>query len=392
MNLAIDENKMGKASIIVPIYNMEKYLARCIQSILGQTYANYEVILVDDGSSDNSLSICESYAQKDSRIKVIHQENLGQSMARNTGLTNVTGDYIVFVDPDDYVDKNLLRDALSVLENEQADMVAFSYQLMKGRKRGGIVHRSYCTDTEYIKETCLYRIGWEMWNKVYRRAVWNQVYFDPEVRSTTDLYIIPEVMRNVKKAVSIPGVYYFWEREAHGSLVQTRKSNSYYWEYMDWSRYPKFITVKEQYQRLLGAYRHIGALRALCKNVKDRRLDDRQKLELENYVGFNGEMTPEKMTCLLFLAYLVKEEQLHILFEDDPHRYSVGMVKSALKLYAVNSLCDCMNDEDKKWMMQIIRDNVSIPSIYKYLRWGILHHQMWMVHMVGRLMVKKFSH
>ena len=92
-----------KISVIVPIYNVEDYLHRCVDSIINQTYTNLEIILVDDGSPDNCLKICDEYAKKDSRIKVVHKKNGGLSDARNAGLEIATGEYIGFVDSDDYI-------------------------------------------------------------------------------------------------------------------------------------------------------------------------------------------------------------------------------------------------------------------------------------------------
>ena len=99
-------------SVIVPVYNAEKYLADCVQSIISQTYRNLEIILVDDGSKDSSGSICDSFAEKDSRIKVIHQENAGVSAARNHGLDECHGEYVSFVDSDDYYSTNLFESAV----------------------------------------------------------------------------------------------------------------------------------------------------------------------------------------------------------------------------------------------------------------------------------------
>ena len=95
---------MNKISIIIPVYQVEKYIKRCLDSILSQTYSNLEIILIDDGSRDMSGKICDEYAIKDSRIKVIHQDNAGVSVARNKGLDICTGDYVTFVDSDDFLE------------------------------------------------------------------------------------------------------------------------------------------------------------------------------------------------------------------------------------------------------------------------------------------------
>ena len=96
-------------SVIVPVYNVEKYLNKCIDSIINQTYKNLEIILVDDGSQDSSGKICDEYTKKDNRIKVIHKENGGVSSARNIGLNNATGEWIAFIDADDWVDEEYLQ-------------------------------------------------------------------------------------------------------------------------------------------------------------------------------------------------------------------------------------------------------------------------------------------
>lgn len=122
----MEGNKL--VSVIVPIYKVEKYLEKCINSIISQTYTNLEIILVDDGSPDNCGKICESFKNKDSRIKVIHKENQGLGMARNSGLEIATGDYVVFVDSDDWIDNNMIELMLLRSINENADIVVCGYK------------------------------------------------------------------------------------------------------------------------------------------------------------------------------------------------------------------------------------------------------------------------
>ena len=116
-----------KVTIVLPIYNVEKYLNRCIKSILNQTYSNLEVILVDDGSPDGCPRLCDEWSKKDKRIKVVHKKNAGLGMARNTGIDTATGDFICFFDSDDFIDSHTIQEAIEVVEKTKAEIVSFGY-------------------------------------------------------------------------------------------------------------------------------------------------------------------------------------------------------------------------------------------------------------------------
>lgn len=119
-------NKEAKISIIIPVYNVEKYLKRCLESVVNQTYKNLEIILVNDGSTDSSLEICNDYADKDPRVLVINQDNKGLSGARNSGLEIAKGDYIGFVDSDDWIETNMFSTMIKVLKDKKVDVVECS--------------------------------------------------------------------------------------------------------------------------------------------------------------------------------------------------------------------------------------------------------------------------
>ena len=125
-NGCIDYNK-GKVSVIVPVYNVGKYLEECLNSIINQTYKNIEMVIVNDGSTDNSLDIIEKFKNKDNRIKLINQINKGVSVARNIGLLNSTGNYIFFVDPDDYIEIDCINKLVEKINIDRSEMVIFNY-------------------------------------------------------------------------------------------------------------------------------------------------------------------------------------------------------------------------------------------------------------------------
>lgn len=170
-------------SIIVPVYNVEQYLPKCIESILGQDYEDFEVILVDDGSEDGSGKLCDEYMERDARVHVIHQKNLGLSGARNTGLDAAMGDWIVFVDGDDWIEPRMLRTLTAGIDDNPADLYRFN--MRKVDEKGNEVERLlYCVENENVVftteqerfEFCFqifmqYKMGWEVCGGVYQRGL-----------------------------------------------------------------------------------------------------------------------------------------------------------------------------------------------------------------------------
>lgn len=175
-----------KISIIVPIYNVEKYLHRCIESIVNQTYNDIEIILVDDGSTDGSLKICKEYADKDSRIKIIHQTNRGLVSARKAGIRIAQGQYIGFVDGDDYVEANMYEVLLGLIENQKVDFVHSGYYKNESQvNRGGEAKRISCASPKQkesvLKELVLDQTNRDsvtpsIWSKLFKKEVIYSAY------------------------------------------------------------------------------------------------------------------------------------------------------------------------------------------------------------------------
>lgn len=169
-------------SIIIPVYNVEKYLRRCIDSILSQTYTDFEAILVDDGSTDESGKICDEYALKDSRIKVIHKKNGGVSAARNSGLDVAVGEYVAFCDSDDYLSADYLEVIFNSLKENNADCVVCNYTkvLENGEVVGGSNHASSVNKISTKSDAWEYIIknifgtqkhGWEACTRIFKNEI-----------------------------------------------------------------------------------------------------------------------------------------------------------------------------------------------------------------------------
>lgn len=139
-------------SVVIPVYNVEKYLDRCIESVINQTYQNLEIILVDDGSPDRCPQMCDMWAEKDSRIKVVHKKNEGLGMARNTGIACATGEYICFLDSDDYIDLQVIEKAIRLADSTESDIVLFGMTLVDARGRTTAILPPKTVKQVYMKE------------------------------------------------------------------------------------------------------------------------------------------------------------------------------------------------------------------------------------------------
>lgn len=205
-----DNLKKSKVSIIVPIYNTEKYLSSCIDSITNQTHTNLEIILVDDGSTDNSGKIADEHARKDKRIKVIHQKNQGQSSARNTGLVKATGNYISFVDSDDEIKKSFIADLLSGFSdnNTSLSVCGIHYKRLKSHSSSDVYINPLRLrrNKESFKAYILYLLAvdgrmYSSVNKLYRADIAKKLQFDKSLNFAEDTKFVLDYL---KKAPSQP--------------------------------------------------------------------------------------------------------------------------------------------------------------------------------------------
>ena len=208
----------GLVSIIIPVYNTEKYLRRCLDSVIGQTYYNIEVIIVDDGSNDDSLNICKQYAFLDHRIDFIHQSNAGVSTARNVGLKNAKGDYICLIDADDYLDDRYVETMLKAMAN--VDMVACSSYILEGDDGKCQSINTIAKDSMLSKKEALYCLfnsngyhGW-CWNKMFKLDVIkkNTLHFEEKLKFCEDELFCLQYILHIDSACFIKDRLYHYVR------------------------------------------------------------------------------------------------------------------------------------------------------------------------------------
>lgn len=217
-----------KISVIVSIYNIQEYLPKAVDSLLNQSFKRLEIILVDDGSTDESGRICDAYAKKDGRIRVIHKENGGLSSARNAGIEAASGEYIAFVDGDDWIDPGMYEDMLTAIQKNGASLAVCNY---KEISRNGVKDTS--TDElvvwegrealkAFVEEDERYQIQNAAWNKLYTRKLMGGLRF-PEGRLFEDIVYTTKLIAASEKTVYLNRAYYNYVTDRGGSIMNSKK-------------------------------------------------------------------------------------------------------------------------------------------------------------------------
>lgn len=301
--------KEGLISIVVPIYNAERYLEDCVESLLRQTYQNIEIILVNDGSTDGSGGICRKYAQKDPRIVLVEQENAGLSAARNSGLKVAEGEFVWFVDADDLIPADICRIAVEKAENY--DVVIFDHLMFRNLSEipveaepcGEITDLTGCSVEDWVRamlvlpsEIAGVRLNaTSAWGKLYRLSFLK----NRELVFTPGLYFVEDQIFNLQ-------VYLHSPRIAHCAAV------AYYYRYNDASivhKYnPNFAQINERFYRELKKYLGDGKLWASIQEpLAYRKLDGLLMLLTKDvFHPDNPKSTPEKKRA--FLEEVCREE------------------------------------------------------------------------------------
>lgn len=271
-----------KISVIVPVYNVEKYLPACLDSLVGQTYRNLEIILVDDGSTDSSGKICDKYAEKDSRIRVIHRENGGLSIARNSGLEWASGVYVSFVDSDDWLSKNAFRILYHGLKkyNAQCAVGRFTHVMDKDGKLTYEKRVKYPVRCDSSREAMKHALlcGSSACNRLFERTLFEDIRF-PEYKTNEDEIAILRVYEKCRRVVFLNKYTYFYRRRPHSitTVAFSLKNLDFYYNTLE-----NLEFIKEKEPRLLpcAQFRVINALLYCYIKMRLKRgksLEEKQK-------------------------------------------------------------------------------------------------------------------
>lgn len=232
-----------KVSIIIPCYNVEKYLDECLTSIINQTYKNLEIIVINDGSSDSTPAIIDKYAATDNRIIAIHQENAGVSEARNSGLKVLSGDYICFIDSDDKVLPEYIEHMVNCMHKEQSDIVCVSLLGLNDdthilTKHPVIPQKTvFYSSRQYILALLNNEMTWmsgiAVWGKLYKKDCFDDVVF-PKNLLCEDAYVLYDILSHSRKTILLPECYYIYRTRVNS--ISHSVSEKYVLDNITWKK------------------------------------------------------------------------------------------------------------------------------------------------------------
>lgn len=210
-------------SIIVPVYNVEKYLKRCLDSIVNQSFNDFELILINDGSIDKSGIICDEYAQIDKRIKVVHKENEGVSLTRNLGISIASGEYITFIDSDDWIEQDFLKKAIEYIKKNNVSILITGFVFENNKKIFNIfngekdeIFLNNEIKKEFLKQN---KFSWTVYDKFFKREIIKKYKFDSRIKIGEDMLFCWQIFKNIEKIGYLPLYKYHYDISASKTMT-----------------------------------------------------------------------------------------------------------------------------------------------------------------------------
>lgn len=322
---------MCEISIIVPVYNVEKYLNKCVDSILNQTFRDFELILVDDGSPDNSGAICDQYAEQDSRVKVIHNENRGISEARNSGINIAKGKYYGFVDSDDYIAEDMFEILYKNIRKYNADissveLISVQNGVLKTKNKKNVekVYNQKETMQAVIEGTDFYAY---VWNKLYLSSLFKDIRF-PKGKTFEDAIIMFKLLKKVNKVVICNMGKYYYVRH-HDSIMGSDYSDATYDVVEAWKENNKIILKlypelnKSCRKRMCWAYFFVLDKALLSNNSKNNSV----------IVNISKKLLKERAFILKYPNFTLNRKLSIIALSININFYKWLVIKQERKLY-----------------------------------------------------------
>lgn len=262
-------NKQLSVSVIVPVYKAESYLCRCVDSLLAQTFPDFEILLIDDGSPDRSGEICDAYAMRDSRVRVYHKENGGVSSARQCGIDNARGEYTIHADPDDWVEPDMLEELYRKAKEEDADMVICDYYL-EGLQRQYMNQRPSGLKGQIILCDLMFqRLPCSLWNKLIRRACYKNydVRLPERLDYCEDVITLVQLWQSPIKITYVNKAFYYYDQHINENSITRAYTKATYMMRCLYLDYLKQYLSAELYNKVYATQYSLVAQEAFFKNV-----------------------------------------------------------------------------------------------------------------------------
>lgn len=306
-----------KISVIIPVFNCEKYLAHCMESIVNQTYTNLEIILIDDGSSDACPQLCDAWAESDSRIRVLHKQNEGVSSARNDGLKMATGAYVTFVDADDWIDADMLALLMHAVKSNQAEVAlcGFCFEYLQGEsthfiKYENAVYKNAAILYHYLADD---NIRPEACGKLIKKSALTDVYFDLTLQYAEDLLFNYYVFKACTCVVCIEDCKYHYLQNSGNSSTTAYITHARAKSYLA----TKKIVAHEKGTSLekIAVWRHIRGLFAILSRVISSKDPQFEKMY---FSVLRKEILHFKSAVLFQRQYSIKQKMATLILQVSP--------------------------------------------------------------------------
>ena len=293
-------------SVIVPIYNAESYLCKCIDSLLAQTFDSYEILLIDDGSPDKSGEICDKYALINNKVRVFHKENGGVSSARQYGLDSAKGKYIIHTDPDDYVEKDMLSELYARAVDTNADMVICDYYLNQKEGQTYIKQEPSSTDCKTVISEMFWKLHGSCCNKLVKKTVFTQfnICFPNDLFFCEDMYVnIAILLHDIHISYLGKAFYHYCVNSNPNSITNNYNSETYKYECMLLDKFKKLLGTHACIDIAIESMSYSIVKRAFYSNIFSNKEFKDNCYRFRKYVFFAKRTETFKSKVFSFLMY-----------------------------------------------------------------------------------------
>ncbi len=293
---------MSKISVIIPVYNTAEYLSECFDSIIAQTYGEFEVVIVDDGSTDNSSEICDAYQKKDIRFKVVHKTNEGVTKARETALKCITGDYLAFIDSDDTIESTMFEDMLVLAEQYTPDIIqSCSFRGQQKKELLSITEYTGCEALSYLLR--FEKLQQSLCLGLYRRTLFDNYRFPSNIQFWEDFTINAELVSKAGKILTTSRAYYnYRDREGSATRVTINKKTLTCLRIADYLKSKDVFRSDKEYNNVKSYFIRFCYFHMFNKGLEEQVLAIIKREISDNIrVLFRAEIIPLKTKILMAL-------------------------------------------------------------------------------------------